>query len=265
MAAKIVYDIQENYARNIRFSGAYPRILSSPLAGLVRLTELLAAKFTNGMILAEHVYVSQLTFLQQPHIVLENLASNAIKPHSKSTEKRDQVRLLYCGTIAPHYGVFDAIAFANWLSSVDKSVTLLIVGHTTLKSTERTIQQLTENQSNISLQVSSEPLAHDIIVDAMQKADFCLLPYQNNKATEGRIPTKLYECLAMELPVIIQHNPSWNDLINQNNAGMIIDFNNFEGLNIRGLKKPFYGNNSFGRYQWQQNEQALAEFISDLS
>ncbi len=40
---------------------------------------------------------------------------------------------------------------------------------------------------------------------------FVVMPYIINKSYEKRIPTKFYECLAYDLPMIIQKNKYWED------------------------------------------------------
>jgi hypothetical protein len=41
------------------------------------------------------------------------------------------------------------------------------------------------------------------------------MPYVINKSYEKRIPTKFYECLAYDLPMIIQKNTYWEDFFEE--------------------------------------------------
>ena len=98
----------------------------------------------------------------------------------------------------------------------------------------------------------------------MKKADFCLLPYQNNQSTEGRIPTKLFECLTMEIPVIITPRPAWNTMIKENNAGILHDFKSKDQSLLKKLHARYYGNHMSSHYAWEQQTDKLLKTIRSL-
>ena len=107
-------------------------------------------------------------------------------------------------------------------------------------------------------------MPHDQILNEIIKCDFCLLPYQKNRSTEGRIPTKLFECLALEIPVIITPNPAWDSLISKNNAGIIHDFKSVNTFLTNNLNTRYYGNNLSNDYTWQNSSDKLINTIQSL-
>ena len=260
---KIVYDIQENYYRNIRYTNTFPLPIRIWLAWLVRLTESICSPLIDQFILAEKVYADQLKFIGRRYQVIEN---KAIIPSNLQTEKpnHDGLTLLYSGTIARHYGIFEAIDFITKLRSIDNQASLRIVGFTADKRVLDCVKQLIIDKSFIELVTDNQPLPHQSILQEMINADFCLLPYLPNKSSEGRIPTKLYECLAMRKPVIIQQNPVYDKMISVNDAGIIHDFTLNEIKDNLLSKDEFYTMVGEEDYTWRLEHQKLIRCINEL-
>lgn len=261
---KIIYDIQENYFRNILYTNTYPTLIRWPLAGLSRLAEYLLAPLIDRFILAEKVYASQLKFIGSRFEIFENTAvipENLL--HTPAPKKNGKV-FLYCGTISEHYGIEDAIDLICRLHSQNPNVQLRIAGYSPDGKFFRSLVQKIKRYDFIQLIGGDVFVPHNEILNEMISADFCLLPYRRNKATEGRIPTKLFECLALEIPVIITPNPAWNHLITENNAGLIYDFTN----KLPGLpdwnKHHFYDRDTKKNYVWENDSSRFQIMIDDL-
>lgn len=261
---KIIYDIQENYYRNILFTSSYPRFIKYPIALITRSLEFLSYPFINRYVLAENVYASQLKYTSSKAIVIENKALISENIKSIKVSKNKELTFVYSGTIAEHYGIFDAIGFISSLKSSISYVKLIIIGFAPHKKTYQKVCASIASLDYITIIGGDTLVSHDQILMEMKKADFCLLPYQKNKSTEGRIPTKLYECLLMEKPVIITHNPAWNDIISQNNAGIIYDFRAKTPFDIQRLYDQYYGNNLSYNYAWDNSSNKLLEIIDGL-
>ncbi|MDZ7605978.1 MAG: hypothetical protein U5K79_10425 [Cyclobacteriaceae bacterium] len=201
---RVIYDVQENYFRNFLHSGAYPFVLKYPAAALVRFVEYATAPFIDAFFLAERVYERQLRFIRKRYVILENKAvlSKGLEKPSKIHSK--QLRLLYCGTLTRHYGVMDAIIFFKKLKDVLPDAQLTIAGHAPDKRFFSEIQQAVHGFPAIHLVGNGDLAPHFDILKEMMETNFVLMPYHVNRSIEGRIPTKLYECLAMEIPVIIE-------------------------------------------------------------
>ena len=60
---KIIYDLQENYYRNIAFTDAYPSMVRYPIAIITKIIEYVTSVFIDHFILAEKVYEKQLKFI----------------------------------------------------------------------------------------------------------------------------------------------------------------------------------------------------------
>jgi glycosyltransferase involved in cell wall biosynthesis len=262
--SKIIYDIQENYYRNIVYTTTYPKPLRHIIGLAIRGTEWITAPFIDRFILAEKVYQRQLNFIQSRFEVIEN---NAVIPHGLQRTKsanKPRITFLYSGTIATHYGIFDAVNFIKKLHALNNDIELRIVGFAPDRKVLMRLSEQIAACDYIEIVDGSKLIPHNQILKEMAKADFCLLPYQNNKATEGRIPTKLFECLALEIPLIITPNPTWNTIITENNAGITYDFQS-SAIPIAEIESSsFYGNNLADRYLWRTEASKLNAMVEQV-
>ena len=69
---KIIYDIQENYFRNIVYTDAFSSLIKYPIALLVRFNELVSSVFVSRFFLAEKIYRDQLRFAASNSVTIEN-------------------------------------------------------------------------------------------------------------------------------------------------------------------------------------------------
>ena len=99
---KIIYDIRENYFRNVAHTTSVGYLLRWPLAALVRLKEKVLAPFFHHFILAEKAYESEFNFFKDRFTILEN---RSVK-RAVTVATRDPRRLLFSGTLARSKGVF---------------------------------------------------------------------------------------------------------------------------------------------------------------
>ena len=261
---KIIYDIQENYYRNIIYTNAYPALLKYPIALVVRTIELVSSLFIDQFILAEKVYLSQMKYLSKKAEVIENKA--LIPSHLKIIKQEDNENMVfvYSGTIAAHYGIFDAIDFIKNLKATINHIQFIIIGYAAKEKTYKKLQKAVHDLSYIKIIGGNRLVPHSQILTEMKRASFCLLPYQANKSTEGRIPTKLFECLVMEKPVIITSNPAWDSIINENNAGIIHDFKSESKALSNKLHKQFYGNNLSFQSMWGNSSDTLLKIVQKM-
>jgi glycosyltransferase involved in cell wall biosynthesis len=227
-------------------------------------TEVLTVPFIAHYTLAEKVYQSQLSFTKSKLEVIENKA--VIPSELQRINRTDKAKrtFLYAGTIALHYGIFDAVNFIKELHALNNDVEFRIVGFAPDQNVLKQLRAVTANNDYIKLIGGNNLIAHNQILKEMAEAAYCLLPYQNNKSTHGRLPTKLFECLALEVPMIITPNETWNSIIAENNAGII---HNFQSANIP-LKKiesgSYYGNNLSNNYLWNQEQSKIINIVDRL-
>ena len=217
---KLVYDIQENYYFNLLYQNNYPWGVRHLLAFYVRHKELLLAGFVDHFLLAEQCYAKEIKFIKQRYSIIENKYFPAKFDFKK--QSAEKVEFLISGTISEAYGVFDAIEFFKQFPASEYK--LIIIGHCPNKQTFRILKNTVAGIENIDFIVSDSPLPHQSILAHIGAKTIGLLPYQYNKSTVNKIPTKLYEYLGLGLPVLISPNPIWDKMVNSFHAGLSIDF-----------------------------------------
>lgn len=217
---KVIYDILENYVRNIRYTQTYPPVLRFLLAGVVRLTEVIFSPFIDRFVMAEKGYAHELKFARKP-VILENKLPEKIAEKFKFN-RSPYYNLLFSGTLAPTTGVFDAIKLSKELHALDPRYTLTLIGYAGLPDVRNRIRKEIADAHFIKLIGGDTLVAHEDILHEIGKAGTGIIIYPPNPGTESSIPTKLYEYLALKLPVIISHTASSTELVQQCNAGIIL-------------------------------------------
>lgn len=223
---KIIYDIRENYWRNILHTQAFPTPFRFLIACWVRLKEKLAAPFFNGFILAEKTFEKELTFLSNKHVIIEN--KMRVPAGFRRALSGEKIKLLFSGTLAESTGVYYAIKLAKKLHQVDPKVELTIIGFCALQPTLLEIRKAIDTQPFISLIGGDQLVPHPEIIDAITQSDFGIIAYPPSYHIENRIPTKLYEYLACRLPILLQNYPPWVQICEPFPAAVNLDFNHLE-------------------------------------
>lgn len=222
----IINDLQENYYRNIIWSHHQPSLLRKLRAAYVRWQELLIDRIIIQYTLAERTYLIECSFITKPTLVLENKACRPQEGRLAKKEKGDSLQLVYTGTIAASYGIFDALLLADTIQKLIPATTLTLCGHCPSDSVHKKLLHKARTRPWLILQISSTPLPHTSILRALQQADFSLVAYQLNPANENCMPTRIWEALAWQTPMILRSEHPWISLVEQYQAGFAIDYLN---------------------------------------
>jgi glycosyltransferase involved in cell wall biosynthesis len=260
---RLIYDVQENYGYNFLFSGNYPRILRKPLARYVQTLERVLRTRIDLCFLAEHSYALELPF--RNYRVIEN--KTRIPLHTPRNQvPRDHIRFIFAGTIADNYGVFDAVRFVKQVQQAVPGVTLTIAGFCPKSSVLRRLRLDVAGMRGIELVVEEWPMAHERIIRQMQEADFALLPYRLDRSLVHCIPTKMYECIALGLPMLVRPNPYWLALCDRYDSALYTDFDLPEpGLTADLRNRIFYTRGDRQLVRWESAKSQLIAAVDALS
>jgi glycogen(starch) synthase len=269
---RLVYDIRENYYLNLTTQGIYSPFLSRLLANIIRLTERLTAPFVDYFFLAESSYAAELSFLQEKYLILQNKYQPVEKKidftvHYPGRQlPTGNINLLYSGTISELYGVFWAINLLEALNQVAPIFKLTIIGYCPQPEVLARLKALLSNQTAITLIGGDYLVPHADIIAAIHNSHVGLLPYQPHPSTFNCVPTKLFEYLGNALPVIIQQNPLWEVLIQQYEAGLAINFQDFDASAIYEAltNQTFYQHKNLKDIFWQSEEEKLLNWVKTI-
>jgi hypothetical protein len=216
----VIYDVQENYFRNILYTRSFPLWIRPLLAWYVRLKEILTARFIDHFFLAERSYASELSFQGAHHTILENKFK---KPLRAGSQKRKLLHLIFSGTLGESTGVFIAIDLATRLHSANSAVTLTIIGYCSRPAELKKIKEAIRPLAFIRLIGGNKLVPHRQILEHLQSASAGIISYPSNPSTSGSIPTKLFEYLGLQLPILLINHPNWIDYCAPYNAAIVFD------------------------------------------
>jgi glycosyltransferase involved in cell wall biosynthesis len=220
--SRLYYDVQENYRLNILNTRAFPPVLKFVIASYVRAVEWCAAPFINHFFLAEKTYATELSFIGRKFTILENKALLPAYFHRQVDTTR--IKLLFTGTLDHSTGVFQAITLAQKLNEISGNVSLTIMGFASSDRVRNEIRESVKVLSYIEVIGIDHPVPHSQILQAIRSATAGIIYYPPAQHTAHRIPTKLYEYLAAQLPMLYDSQASWKSLVQQWQAGIAVDF-----------------------------------------
>lgn len=266
-SAKLIYDLQENYYLNIIHTHAFPIFLRWPIALWVRFKEILTLPFFFKIISAENCYLNEMPFIKSKAVVIANkaLLDPILVEARKNALLTERTCLLFSGTISSDYGIYEAIDLTEKLYAADPTFYLRIVGYCANQKEQRKLQEYIQGKSFVQAGSIDKPISHSDILKAMREANWGLIAYQDNVATRNRIPTKLYEYISHQLPVLCTTNPVWQELITSYDAGLCINYKQTHiDLLTRLLKMPgFYRSTADpGELSWEMEAEKLNRVVS---
>jgi hypothetical protein len=216
---RLIYDVQENYYLNLLYGSGWPFGWKHFLAYWVRLKEWSTRPFIDLYFLAEECYQLQLTFTQSKSMVVKNWANIPDDKITRAPKKEHTLRLLFSGTLAKETGVMEAIRWAEQMHPMASEITLHLAGYCPNTTFLKQLKNVVRTHPWITLQGGEEPLAHAQILKEIQNADIGIISNFVNRSTQGKVPTKVYEYLAHQLPILYQENTPWASIIEQHKGG----------------------------------------------
>ncbi|PWJ44408.1 glycosyltransferase [Sediminitomix flava] len=264
----LFYDMQENYFRNFHYQNLYPKGIKTILGIGFRTLEYLSLPFLQKIFCAEKCYPNEIPFIKKKALVLENKYKSLYpseKDKIKEPLKPKVLKLLLCGTISKVFGAERAIEFVERLNQESTLVQLKIIGKGVEEDLISEIKEKAEKLDYITIEGIDQLVAHQQIINEMKKADAILLPYLPNKSTENCIPTKLYEAMALGIPMLIQKNKLWETIIKKHQAGLMIDFHSTNTQIVNTfLEQSFYPNGIVKEAYWENEEKKLLKVMREI-
>ncbi|ANQ48452.1 glycosyltransferase family 4 protein [Flammeovirga sp. MY04] len=262
---KIIYDILENYPLNFTEQRYHKKYLSPILSFAAQRIENLCFKYVDHLFVAEKTYFEEKKLPINKATILENKYGGEIELRSFQPGK---IHFLMCGSITK---IFGAHHFLDFIDAVNKlkieKYSFSIIGKAYEKDIIERIRIAELKYQNVSAIGIEEFVSHDLIIEKMLEANFVCLPYPYNKSTKGCIPTKMYECLALKIPMIINPNPLWENITNPQNAALYHDFTSDKVTDLLKKLDSYVGyKNSPDQIDplWKSEEEKLLKVIQTL-
>ncbi len=220
LGSRIIYDVRENYYRNILYSEGLPFLLRGPLALIVRGIEKIMAPMIDHFFLAERGYEKEFRFHRGAWTVIENKAL----PLPGPPVRLDNLNLVFSGTLSESTGVFRAIHLAEALHARNPDVTLTIAGHAASVAVQQRIRKSAEGKPHVRLVGIETLVPHREIVQLLLRARAGIIAYRPLPHTLNSVPTKLYEYLTAGLPIICDSGWPWVQRFDAYRPFVYVDF-----------------------------------------
>ncbi len=264
---QLIYDVQENYYRNILHSRTFPILVKQLVAGAVRLKEIVLSHFIDHFFLAEASYQNELTFLNNRYTILQNKVSkHAIENCSfeKKSKVDNNIHLIFSGTLATSTGIFEAIRWAKSFHQLDSSIRLTIIGYCSIPTVLKKIREEINDCDYISLIGGNELVPHKHVLEEISKSDGGFITYQPNASTSGSIPTKLFEYLAFQLPIFLVPHQPWVDYCKPFRAAILLEDSILASQLLSSLKNNTYYSTAPQEIYWEDQEPSLFKAIKKV-
>ncbi len=261
---RLIYDIQENYYRNIIHSTTFPGFIKEWVAMLVRLKEKLLSRSINHFFLAEASYQHELTFLQNRFTVLQNKASKVAIDQSSFQKKSaidGNIHLLFSGTLATSTGIFEAIRWTKSFYEVNNSIRLTIIGYCAIPKALVAIKNEIKDYNFIKLIGGDELVPHTRVLEEISKSDAGFITYIPDASTSGSIPTKLFEYLAFKLPIFLVPYQPWVDYCELYDAAILLEKSFPAHQLLNKFKEHHFYKEAPPDVFWEDQEASLSNII----
>ncbi|MCH7399224.1 glycosyltransferase [Belliella sp. DSM 107340] len=265
---RLVYDVQENYELNIKENKTISGWKKWLAISWVRTVQNISKPFIDKCIFAEACYQEEMPTIKN-FVVLENKFFGKIKKIQTVKFDTDQpLEFLISGTLTKVYGIVDAMLWFGELVKNKPTYKLKIIGHVTIAEYGKRIEEIASKIPQIRLEISPSPIDYKEILRSYNECDIVLLPYHQLPSIHPKIPSKLYESLAMGKPFIFSPNMNWERITNRYGAGLSVNFFEPEYAKVeieKILKKEFYTHGMDKFPYWKsKEEEKLKELLTYL-
>lgn len=240
LGTQIIYDVRENYYRNILHSEGLPRLIRWPLAVLVRMKEKVFAPAIDHFLLAEKGYEQEFRFHRGGWTVIENKALEMVPPRRSPDPKH--ITLLFSGTLSESTGVFRAIHLADILHREHTGVRLVIAGYAASRSVRQKLVAAVKDKPFIQTVGIDSLVPHGKILDLIASSDAGVIAYWPLPHTVNSVPTKLYEYLQARLPILTENHWPWVNRFAYCKPFVLANFENTDSKSILNslISNTFY-------------------------
>ena len=258
--SKIIYDIQEDYFKNLWYQKFYPSGFKH-LAGLsIRAMEWALSPFVSGYTLAERIYQNDIRFTRKNLLILENKSLPIWRQ-----ETNENFKVVFTGTITSYSRAKQAIDLYLQIKDQLPKSTLTVIGHVPVSSYHKLLECSFQNEPDIELKLSQHPVAHAEIINEISSASLGIIGYSPNPVNINKIPTKLYEYTAAKLPYLIQKDTHWSNVGEALGGAIPTDFIQPDLSYIRDrLERIGPSEYTETGHSWKENEEKLRDFVSSI-
>lgn len=269
--SQIVYDIHEDYLQNILSENTYPKWVRKPLAILVRSLEYFFTQRIAGITVAEKIFYPIFFPKNKQIVIIENkcILPNQLEKKHKPLVNR-HINFVLTGNLSETWGLFRAIHLFKQIVAVEEAF-LTIAGFCPHSSDYENAVLLIQNlglKDQVKWIGGLTPVSYPEIMQQIAIADAGFALYSPKPNIITRTPTKFFEYLATQTPLIFTDVQSWNFFSAENHLGFntseLISF--LERKILREKLQLFYEQSAENKevWSWEYEQKKLIDFYSNI-
>lgn len=265
--ATVIYDIRENYFLNIKNGSGFSTLTRDLVAFWVRAVEKLCSKYIDHFFIAESIYKDQIKFIHNRFTYLPNAFNDAFNESvlTKHKKERNKYQVLFSGTIALETGIRESINLINKLHQLDDRYKLVVRGYCSNHDLFISLQKEIFSLEHIDYPQENKLIPHSEILDAIQLSGFGFIHYHALPQFEGKIPTKFFEYLSSNLPIILYDNKRFVDIETGTNSIIHLEQGIDEDLQkIIQFRSPKNINDVPKHFLWNNYEPILISIVESM-
>lgn len=219
LGKKVIYDVHEDYARQILSKPHLPKITRNAIACLTKTIEYMSSNIFDSIITATDDILKNFTHHKKA-IIVRNFPALSTYLYVKklNDNERDAFNLIYVGGVTEIKGITQIIKALEFIDS-NRKFKLILCGRFYPPDYEKEVRGL-KGFEKVEYLGWKDP--HDI-PEFLIRADagiICFLPEPNYIKA---MPIKLFEYMATGLPVIASNFPLWKEIVEGNKCGICVD------------------------------------------
>ena len=263
----VLYDIQENYDRNIEYNQGFGWPWKNGMRWMVRQVEERLIQRAQRYLLAERGYVLEMPQLLPERVII---IQNKVVRLPQSTHKKDvsdSLSIIYTGTVSEVYGIRQAMHLAQTLiEKCHPDATFTIVGHVPQHRLYRDLLAWEQQYPWLQLVIDKKPLPHATILSYISQADWGVVSHQPVPSIANCFPTRIWEYMVYQLPFLLQDHPYWTDYCAPWQCAVALDFNNFNAEYVYEQMRQgsFYPHGMPGDIYWEQEAPKLLDAVASV-
>lgn len=260
---KILYDVHEDYYATLSQAYYYPAWLRYFLAIGVRVGERCCVPFFQGVSYAESCYDNLLRAPARKKVVLQN--KFAPPPSLQEFSPPFSQYLLYTGTLAPSWGTDATLQCWRRLNEV-KPLPLVMAGHTHDPALVKDLRMRVRSWSmedRFALIGGTTYVPYDRIVALMQHCLAGTALYQSLGFLQNKIPTRFFEYMAAQKPLLFSPFPYWEQLNREWQLGIPL-FRPWDPHEVWETLENWSATHPPERYLWASEVPRLEELLHNV-
>ncbi len=200
-------------------------------------------------------------FNDTPKLLYRNLTKEEVEISGEEQSKSEKIKLFYAGLIGVAQGILD---ICKNIDFAKHNIEFHVYG---MGNEAEALEEFLKENPNRGIYFHGS-LSRDMLVKEFYKYDLSLIPLKNR--IYGAVPSKLYEMINYNIPVIFMGGGEGASIVESNKIGITIEPNDFLNLN-KALKNitvqqitSYRENieNNKGLFSYNMQEEKLLMFIN---